>query len=122
MAGVAAAIRDAPLRCRPDIENVQVLAGDRVGPLLEWREVVENPDRPPVRTEDEVVVARVDGDVVDRYCRQIELDARPVRAEVVGHEQAALRARPQHVRIARIFANDVYRAGFVADTVADRLP
>ena len=85
-------------------------------------EVVEDPDRASVRGEDEIVVARMDGDVVDRHRRQVEFQPRPVAALIVRNEQPALRAEEEELRIAEMLADDVDRAGVVGDAAADRLP
>src|SRR5262249_14564419 len=39
--------------------------------LLDRLEMVEDPQRPAVRREDRGILARLDGDLVDAYCRQV---------------------------------------------------
>ena len=73
-------------------------------------------------TEDQVVFARVDGDVVDRDRRQIQFELRPVPSLIGRHEQRALGAGKEQFRIAEVLADDVQRAGVVRDSAADRLP
>ncbi len=120
--GIGAAIRDAPFGRRTQVEEMQVFRGDRIGPLLERCDVVEDPDRSSVGAEDQVVFAGVDGDVVDRNGRQIQFQLRPVRALIVRHEERALGAREQELRIAVVLADDMQRAVAVRDSGANQLP
>ena len=64
------------------IEHLQIGPCDSVVQPFEGTDVVKNPDRTPVRGKDQVVIARMDLDVIDRHCRQPVLDLRPIRPAV----------------------------------------
>src|SRR5258708_29605188 len=55
-------------------------ARDRVGELLQWGQVIEDPEGPAVRRGHEVVV--LDHEVVNRHDREVALQRLPARAVV----------------------------------------
>ena len=66
---------------------------DRVGHLLERADVVDDPDAPAVRPDDEVVVARVHEDVVDPHGRQPGHERLPLLAAVQRDVASRTRCR-----------------------------
>ena len=62
-----------------------------------------------MRADDEIVVARMDQDVVDRDVRQVQVERRPVRAAVDRHVDAALVSGEQQPRVARMLAEAMDR-------------
>ena len=74
------ALRDvvAPRHRRPRCEQRDVGRRGLVGQLLERGDVVDDPDAPAVRADDQVVVARVHEDVVDAHRRQARHEPLPL--------------------------------------------
>src|SRR5678816_241268 len=92
--------------------------------LLNWRGVIEDPDAATVCCQDQIVVARVNFDVVYGHVRQVlEFESGPVLSRGVRHEQAELRACIKQVGVLRIFPNylDVGSGWQVTGNVAPRL-
>src|SRR6202790_810897 len=77
--------------------------------LAKRRNVVENPERTPVRADDEIVA--VDREVAHRRMRQIELHRLPVVAIIEGDVHGGFRAGKEQTLVRWIFAN--YVAGRV---------
>src|SRR5260370_543409 len=72
------------------IGQVEVRGGHGVAQLLDRRDVVEDPDRPAVRAEDQIVLAGMNGDVVDGDGRQVQAEAHPARPLIGRDEQPVL--------------------------------
>src|SRR5574341_980085 len=85
---------------------MEVGGGHGIVQLFKRRDVVEDPDRAAVSAEDEVVVARMDDDVVHRHGGEIHFDARPGAAAVEAGEGAVLGADKKQIGAARVLAND----------------
>ena len=88
-------------------EQVRVRGEELPAHLLVRGDVVENPDATPMRTHDEIILARVDRDVVHGHGGQAVLQAAPARAAVDRHEHADLVAQEQEVRVAGVLADHV---------------
>ncbi len=84
-------------------EQVQRLLG-HLGPQLVQRQVVEDPERSALRGDDQVVV--LDGQIGDRYERQVQLEALPAAALVEGDVHALFRARVEQALPLRVGADD----------------
>ena len=99
------------------------VGGQRFGiELLERGDVVEYPDRPPMRAQDQVVLAWMDDDVVHGHSGQIHLERGPIRAAVKGNVGAVLGAGKQQARVARVLAHHVHRAAAGGDAARNRFP
>ena len=84
-------------------EQVQALARERGCELSQRGDVVEHPERPSVRRDDQV--APVDRDVAHRAARQVELQRLPAPAVVERHVDADLGAGEQQAPSHRILAD-----------------
>ena len=105
---VAAALDAEPARAGlARIEQGGVLAEDGVGRLAQGRDVVEDPEAPAVGRGDEVVVARVDEEVVDGDRGHVQRQAGPARAAVAAEEDPEFRAQEEEVLVDRVLADDV---------------
>ena len=97
LAGVAALAADA---ChgggRRRIKN-RACRGCR--DLLDGVQIIQNPDSPPVRRQNEIVVPRVNHQVVERCGREIRLPFRPRSAAINRHKEPNLGAEIQDVRV-----------------------
>ncbi len=110
-------------RRRLDREQVRRRREDVVRHLLQRVDLVENPDPATVRAEDEVVVPRMDDEVVERHGREIEAQPTPVGSPVPGVEQPELGSDEQHLRIAGVLPRGAEHSigGQVADDGGPRL-
>ena len=121
-AAVAAALDAEPARARlAGFEQGGVLSQDRVGCLAQAGDVVQDPDAAAVRRRDQVVVAGVDEQVVDRDRGQVEPERRPALAAVAAEEDAELGAQEEQVLGLEVLADDVDRLA-VGDAGRDRGP
>ncbi len=91
---------------RTDVEEHRVLRRRR-RELLQRRDVVGDPDAAPVRRDDQVVVARMDQDVVDARRRKVVHELLPLLAAVERDEQPELGADVEQVPVLRILAHDL---------------
>src|SRR5262249_59319491 len=82
---------------------VKAITPNRVLVVMERRQVVENPERPALRRNNEVLV--LDDEIGDRCRRQVELERLPVRAVVEGNVEARLRSRVEKASPRRILPN-----------------
>ncbi len=73
-------------------------------------QIVEDPEAAAMRADDQVVVARVDHQIVVERGRQVGAEPRPVAAGVGRDEQRLLGPQKEQVRVAAVFAHDVDRA------------
>ena len=72
------------------------------------RDVIDDPDSASVSGQDQIVVARLNGQVPDRNGRNVAtLELRPVSAGIGGDPQAELRAHEQQMRLDGVFLDDV---------------
>ncbi len=83
--------------------------GLRARQVLQRRQVIEDEDAAAVRTDDEVVFAFLDRDVMHRHGRDARAEPRPVRAAVDGEVHAVFRAGEQQVALAMMFAHHLHR-------------
>ena len=90
---------------RPDVEQVHVLRLQLLRPLLQRRDVVRYPDAPAVRGDNQVVVTRVNEDVVGAHRRIVAHEFLPLPAAVERDEQPELGPGIQQVPVLRILAN-----------------
>ena len=100
-------------------EEPRVRARHRGVELTERRDVVEHPERTPVRGDDQVVVPLVE--ITDRGHRQVELQRLPVVAVVERDVDAELGAGEEQPRADLVLANRVH-VGAVRDPAVDLLP
>ena len=100
-------------------EEVGGLAGDLGLPEPQRRQVVEDPERAPLRGDDEVAV--LDRKVRDRRDRQVALERLPARAVVEGDVEPGLRAGVEQTSTDRILPHDA-REGLVGDAGDDLRP
>src|SRR6185437_7664614 len=82
----------------------------RLREVLERTDIVENVDPPPVRSDDEVVRARLNDEIVDRHPWNAMRQLGPVRTAVDREEDTELRAGEQEVRLPRVLTHDLRRA------------
>src|SRR5581483_356540 len=75
--------------------------------LLEWRQVIEDPHRPPVGSDHEIVFPRLQIEVIHGAVRQAKSHQIPMTAIVPGDIRAIFQAGVVHVRIAAVLANDM---------------
>ena len=74
---------------------------------MQRRQVVEDPERPALRRDDQILV--VDLDVGDRHVRQVQLERLPVRAVVERDEHPELGAGVEQPFAIGILAHDARR-------------
>ena len=78
--------------------------------FLQGVDVVEDPDAAVVSGEDEVIVAWMNDEIVERHPRHVVLELGPMLSAVEGQEQTELGTEIEQVRILRILAQGVERA------------
>ena len=89
--------------------------------LLKWRDVVDDVDAAAVRADDEIVLAGVNHDVVDRYGRDVVFELSPEMSLRGREEHPELRADEEKVRLDEIFAYHLHRS-VRGEIAADRSP
>ena len=72
--------------------------------LVQWRQVVEDPERAPVRRHDQV--GALDDEVVDRRDGKVALQRLPAGAVVEGHVDAELGPDVQQTLAIRVLSDD----------------
>jgi len=82
---------------------MRILARRRRRNLPQRRQVVQNPERAPVRRRDQVVVFHFQ--IVHRHGRQVLLQRFPVRAVVERHQHSRLRPRVEQPFAFRVLAH-----------------
>src|SRR5215468_990020 len=75
--------------------------------LLQRSDVVNDPNAAPVRGRDQVVVARVDQQVVHTHGRQTGHELFPLGAAIDRNEDAELGSDKEQVLVLRVLADDV---------------
>ena len=93
-----------------------------VAHFFERRDIVHDPKRAAVCGQNQIMIARMDLDVVHRNRGQPVLHALPVGSAVEGNEKAKLRSGEQQISIFRILADHMDGAGFLRDAVTDARP
>ncbi len=78
----------------------------RVIHLLKSGDIVHDPDRTSVCGEDQIVLTRMDENIVDRNCRQIHVKFCPISAAIIRDEQSELGSHEKQICVAVMFAND----------------
>jgi len=71
------------------------------------RQIVQDPDAAAVGRDQQVVLARVDGDVAHGDRRELALDGGPLRAAVDRDEEPGLGAQEQQLRLHQVLAHHV---------------
>ena len=90
-----------------DVEHVRVAFLRLVSQLLQRRDVVEDVDAAAVRSDDEIVVTRVDEDVIDTDRRQAVHEPLPLLAAVQRDVERVLGAEVEEVAVLRILPDHV---------------
>ncbi len=103
-----AAADAVPFRSDAVVEEVRVGGEHRGRELLERPDVVQDPDAASVRAGDQVVVARVDDEVVDGHGGQSVHEPVPGASAVERREQRELGAGEQQIGILQILLDDVH--------------
>ncbi len=116
------ALPQVPQRRGSRAEKCQVGTRHAGVELLDRRNVIKYPDRPPVRRQHQVVLLRLNLDVVHRHGRKIILQRRPIAAPIPRHPQSKLRSCEQQICVSGMFAHHVHRPCRIRNPVADRLP
>src|SRR5579859_6599921 len=111
-----------PERRGPRAEKRQLGTRHTRVELLDRRKVIKNPDRPPVRRQHQVVLLRLDLDVIHRHGRKIILQRRPIAAAIPGHPESKLRSRKEQICVSGMLAHHVHRPCRIRYSVADCLP
>src|ERR1700761_1152655 len=102
-----------PFNSRPHLEKVSIGRQHLVRQLLERGEIVENPDRSAMCSDDQIVLARMNLQVKHRNSREIVLELLPILATIKGDKQTKLRSGKQQVLIAKVFHDDMDSSGIV---------
>ena len=96
-------------RCGANREQVG-RRGQHLGrQFFEQRDVSHDPHAASVRPEDEIVLSWMYDDVVDRYSREVVLEAHPVLSAVYGEVHPDLVPQEQEIPGLRVFSDDVHR-------------
>src|SRR5258707_6121712 len=92
--------------------------------MLETADVVGDQERTSMRSQDQVMLARVNLDIEHWNRRHAVLrpDFAPVSAAIEGNKQTKLGTREQQIRIHWILAHRVDRTGFRRDAVGYARP
>ena len=80
---------------------MNILLRHVVGELAQRTDVIQNPERPPMRSHDEIVV--LDHQIVHRRGRQIQLERPPLRSIIERNIDSIFRARVKQSAFLRIF-------------------
>src|SRR5262245_26679111 len=75
-----------------------------ISELVQWREIVENPERPSVRGRDQVMI--FDDQVIDRHDWQVPLQRLPDSPSVKGDIDAGFRASIQQTASPWVLTDD----------------
>ena len=81
----------------------------RARQVLEGCEVVEDEDAPAMGTDDEVVLALLDREVMNRHRRDAGTQPDPVRTAVDRVEDTVFRPDEEQIALAMMLANDLHR-------------
>ena len=81
--------------------------------LLQWSNIVHDPDRTPVGCEDEIVLTWVDEDVIDWDGRKIHVKLGPTRTSVKRCEHSKFGTYKQQICIPRMLAYHADDAGIL---------
>ena len=76
---------------------------DTISELMQWCQIIENPERPPVRGRHQVVLFHYQ--VVDRHDRQVALQGLPGRTLVKGDVETRFRAGIEQTASRRILTD-----------------
>ncbi len=96
---------------RTDVEQRRVRLTYRRRELLQRRDIVRDPHAAPVRRDDQIVVARMDQDVVRADRRVVVHELLPGLAAVERDGQPELRSHVEQVLVLRVLADDLDVAG-----------
>ena len=77
--------------------------------FFERRDVCHDPHAASVRPEHEIVLSRMHDDVVDRYSREVVLEAHPVLSAVYREVHPDLVSQEQEIPCLRVLSDDVHR-------------
>src|SRR5690348_694362 len=122
LAGAPAALANGPGGGNARREESERRVGDARIHFFDGGEVIENPNGTAVGCEDQIIVARLDFDVVHGNGREIVFQSGPIGAAVPGDPQAKFGSGKEQVGIARMLAKDVNASGGIGDAVANGFP
>ena len=102
------AVRGHPLLHGPARKERRLARHDFRGQVPQRRQIVDDPDAPAVRREDEVVVARMHLQVTHRHAREVaSLELAPRLPRVGGDPEPELGAEEEQVLAHGVFLDDV---------------
>src|SRR5882762_160571 len=87
--------------------------------LAQWSDVIQNPERPPMGPENNVIA--VDDEIAHGSVRQVELQRVPVAPVIERHPHGTFRAGKEQAGQFRVFANRVH-GGVIRDALGNLLP
>src|SRR5262245_14051259 len=93
-----------PPRCARN-EEMRVSGCDRNSGLPQRANIIEHPERAPVRGDGEVII--MNNHVMDRRVRKIELERLPIRAIVEGNPNSRFSSSLKQSSALRVFAHGV---------------
>ena len=112
-----------PRNCRADVEQERLLRLHFRRELLQRRHVVRDPHAATVCCDDQIVLARMDENVVGPHGRVVAHELLPLFAAGQRDEQSEFGSDVQEILVLRIFANHLYvpeRRQIVRDALKGR--